>query len=528
MRRDFDVVIVGSGPSGISAAFPLLEAGLSVALVDGGRVAEIACPQEPYFDWRFSDDDQWRWTLGTDFSALRQADAVSPKLRVPGHQYVFDGFNIENKIRANSFAAFGSLAQGGLSNSWGCGVSRLSAKEISECPFTLADIEPSYASVAGRIGISGRADDDMAEFFGLDAWAQSAIPIDDLQKTILQGYQAAQRSSPDPSFCLGRSRVAVLSEPLGDRKGCDRSSNCLWGCRNAALYSAVDDLSYAKSRFQNLTHFPGFLVDAVSLGSAGPVVNGHMGEEELSLRGRRVILATGALSTSRLAMRALGLHTNQKLQSCPTAAFMLWVPRLLGRSPSMSFGLGQLSFSIALEPDISAFGSLFSTTGLPIGEFVAHIPLRRRYGIDFMRTMLGSCVVGNIFLPGNLTEISLDIESDGGMRVQGSFGSAVARYMKAAKNRLRRHFWKAGALMLPMSFQVGKPGGDIHYAGSFPMMKFPKIGETDARGEVFGLPCVHIVDGACLPVLSGKSHTLTLMANADRISRKIVDEMICV
>jgi choline dehydrogenase-like flavoprotein len=32
------------------------------------------------------------------------------------------------------------------------------------------------------------------------------------------------------------------------------------------------------------------------------------------------------------------------------------------------------------------------------------------------------------------------------------------------------------------------------------------------------LPGVHVVDGAVLPVLPAKAHTLTIMANADRIA----------
>ena len=37
MSVDFDIIIVGSGPAGISAAFPLVESGLNVLMVDGGK-----------------------------------------------------------------------------------------------------------------------------------------------------------------------------------------------------------------------------------------------------------------------------------------------------------------------------------------------------------------------------------------------------------------------------------------------------------------------------------------------------------
>jgi choline dehydrogenase-like flavoprotein len=76
-------------------------------------------------------------------------------------------------------------------------------------------------------------------------------------------------------------------------------------------------------------------------------------------------------------------------------------------------------------------------------------------------------------------------------------------------------------VLLPGSFTVGRPGGDIHYSGTFPMRKSPSLGETSQLGEVKELEGIFVVDGACLPTLSEKSHTLTIMANADRIGKQI-------
>jgi len=89
--------------------------------------------------------------------------------------------------------------------------------------------------------------------------------------------------------------------------------------------------------------------------------------------------------------------------------------------------------------------------------------------------------------------------------------------MSESAEQLRKAFRKLGAIILPMSFTVGQPGGDIHYAGTFPMKLAPGPGETDHLGELFGLSGIHVIDGAALPVLPEKSHTLTIMANATRI-----------
>ena len=68
---------------------------------------------------------------------------------------------------------------------------------------------------------------------------------------------------------------------------------------------------------------------------------------------------------------------------------------------------------------------------------------------------------------------------------------------------------------------IGQPGGDLHYVGTLPMKHLPSIGETSSTGEVEGLGGIYVVDGACLPFPTEKPHTLTIMANADRIGKYI-------
>ena len=49
--------------------------------------------------------------------------------------------------------------------------------------------------------------------------------------------------------------------------------------------------------------------------------------------------------------------------------------------------------------------------------------------------------------------------------------------------------------------------------------------ETDGDGELAGLAGVYVADGACLSTQTEKSHTLTIMANADRIGRILAMQM---
>lgn len=520
MRSDFDVIIVGSGPAGVSAAYPLVRAGLDVLMVDGGREATIPAPQQPFLDARRNDDKQWHWMLGEDFRAIRQMDAVSPKLRVPANSYVFDDFARINRIEANDFVAVGSLAKGGLSNAWGCGVARYSAQELADFPCDGAEMEQSYRDVALRVGISGGVRDDLSEFFGLDEWSQPPVRMDAVHSALLGRYEARGRSSKTSGFRLGRARVAALTQDRGDRKSCDNSGNCLWGCHRKSLYNAGDEIP-ALAAHPNFHYRSGFLVEQIAVDERGASVAGRQGDTGETIIARRVLLAAGTLATTRLALQALGGTHELPLLSCPMAAFLLWLPRLLGTAPGNGFGLGQLSFSLRLGETIDAFGSTFSTAGIPLYEFVRHVPLSRRYGIDLLKYLLGSCLVGNIFLPGHLSATRVRLDGDGVLRIRGAHAPQVGELMPAAAAKLRAAYGRLGALLLPGSFTIGRPGGDIHYAGTLPMRRRPDVYETDFLGALGGMPGVHIVDGACLPTLPAKSHTLTIMANADRIARTL-------
>jgi len=523
MTQDYDVIIVGSGPAGVSAAFPLVQSGLRVLMVDGGHKEVIQPPEVDYLTARVSDANQNKWIVGDDYYALRQLETVSPKLRAPTLAYVFDGFSDVNKIIANDFVTVGSLATGGMSNAWGCGVAKLSDDEMASFPFSPLEIEPSYQVIAERIGISGRCDDDMSSYFGLDAWSQSPIQMDALHSRLFDGYTRHREKIMESGFQLGRSRVAVLNEDRAGRKACDLSGNCLWGCHKKALYSASEDVKALKE-YKNFRLAQGFTVIGLERTDEHWSVVGkdHLTESEYrSIKAKKIFLAAGTLATTRLVLQSLKSKRAVRLLSCPTAAFMLWVPSHFGCKTMSSFGLGQLSFAMTLQKNIGVFGSTFGTSGIPVSEFVRHLPFYKRYGIDLMRGMLSSCLIGNVFLSGEFSSAKAKLEDDGALSITGGYDERVASVMIDAEKLLRQVYWKMGAIVLPKSFTKGRPGGDIHYAGTLPMQSHPEIGETGPFGEVAGLDGVHVVDGACLSTLTEKSHTYTIMANADRIGRVI-------
>jgi hypothetical protein len=360
--------------------------------------------------------------IGSDFSVLRNQNASSPKLRIPTHRYVFEEFNEKNNIETTNFESVGSLAPGGLSNAWGCGVSVEYKEEIRKFPCEADDMMASYRDVSKRIGISGRNNDDMSNYFGVDSWSQAPIEIDDVHEYLQNNYNAKRQRALRNGFRLGRARLAVLSENHFGRKACSLSGNCLWGCQNRALYSAADELPHLMAR-PNFKLINGFIVDRITTSNNNCCISGKnlSTNEEETITCRKLILAAGTIATTKLVLMALKTEKPARLLFCPTAAFLIWLPFLLGRKQSASFGFAQLAYSLKIDDGANVLGWLFSTAGIPVSEFAGYLPFKRPNGIEFLRALLSSCIVGNLFLPGSMSSAEAWIKNGYKLHIEGGY-----------------------------------------------------------------------------------------------------------
>jgi choline dehydrogenase-like flavoprotein len=168
-----------------------------------------------------------------------------------------------------------------------------------------------------------------------------------------------------------------------------------------------------------------------------------------------------------------------------------------------------------------AFGNLFSPACLPVSELIARSPLPARTSIAVFRALMPALLVANVFLPGHLSDHRLVLRPDGSLEVRWQYSSALdAPFVARLRRRIAASMRRCGAWLLP-GFKMSNPGSDMHYGGTVPMRASPAPHEATRDGEVKGLPGVFVVDGAALPSLPAKAHTLTIMANADRIGSAI-------
>lgn len=524
---DFHFVVIGTGAAGVSAAFPLVEAGLKVLLVDADDGADApAPPQGPFLRERHSSPDQWQWGIGKPGVVPRWDGALSPKFRVPTLAPLFRGYKGAIRVETEDFELIGSLASGGLTRAWGAGVAEFDGSELAQFPRDARDLRAEYAAIAERIGISGGTNDDLSDAFGRCARVSAPHQLGPAGMRIERHYLKRRDALGNTGFRMGRARLAVLTGESGghaDRAPCDRLGNCLWGCAREAIYSAGHDLAVLK-RKSGVAHLTGVVAEHLRREDDGWSVDvvDRVGERRSSVRASRVVLAAGTIASTRLALDLLGaFDTPVRLLSSPTAGFALLDPRLIASPQVQQAALAHHAFLLEGTSGLQASGFLFPSFGIPMAEFATRTPLGLRASVALLRVLLPAMTVGNVFFDGGLSRHAIRLTAEGMLRIRGGFAPEFEDTRRTVASKLRGAFRSLNLFAMPGSFAPGAPGSDVHYAGTFPMRDQPTPLATNSLGELSGHDGVHLVDGAVLPILPAKSHTFTVMANAMRIGKRI-------
>ena len=258
-KVDFDVAIIGSGPAGVSAAWPLVRSGARISILDQGRDGPgSGSPEMSFLDIRKHDLEQWRTYIGEDFTGLGGGANETPKFKVPLHRHVWDGFIDAYGITATGLNPTGSLARGGISKMWGAGPYAYNDDDLSRFPIEARDLEAGYRAVAQRIGISGVDDDDISAYLGAKIPLQNPIQLHPNAEYLLSQYSSSRRRNQ--ILTLGRARNAVITEDLGRRRACTLTNRCFWGCPQGSIYSADQEIADLQLQ-ENFDYLPGAFVE---------------------------------------------------------------------------------------------------------------------------------------------------------------------------------------------------------------------------------------------------------------------------
>ncbi len=520
----FDVAVIGSGPSGVSAAWPLVKKGLNVIMLDQGNTSEQVPDNNFTFkDIRINDKDQWQYFIGKDFVGLSGEGNETPKFKVPSHKHVWDGFLNAYDISSKNFHPTGSLAKGGLSKMWGAGPYTYNRNDFKNLPINYEDISEAYLEISQRIGISGSLTDDLAEYLEHKIALQAALPLHPNADYILKKYNNKSNSE----IILGLARNAVITSDLGQRKKCELTNRCFWGCPRDSIYTADQEICELENN-ENFTYESNSFVNDFSfknniykLYCEDRITN----RSNHTISANTIVLAAGAIGSSLLALRASRLNRESLPLVChPAFALLMLIPGRIGSlSVDRGFSLGHLAYALQSSQKSDAFGVIFPMEGIMASDVATHFPFSTPSSINLVKYLLPSMMVANCYLNSNYCNAKLSIK-DNRVIVDGGYNDNFFNEKNKVTKIIKRSFRGLGAFIPPGAVKLANLGSDGHLAGTLPIKTDDDPLSCDINGKIRFFDRVYAADGSSLPWISSKHPTFTFMANAHRIGKHIASK----
>jgi choline dehydrogenase-like flavoprotein len=524
--RETDILIIGSGPAGISAAWPMVRAGLSVTVIDAAEGKLPSSPAAPSFSaWRQNKQKIYD-VLGEDLGGLADNGDYSPKFSTPlGRAILTEGARRAPSIDAPNALISRALASGGQSNIWGAFCTAFDDNDLRGFSISARDLAQGYKATAERIGLAGMKD-DLDCFHGSNLPLLTPPPLSQPARALLGSYTKSRKRQ---DFILGYARNAVLTQGRGNRGGCVQCGLCLYGCARGSIYNSALELPEL-SAFPRFTYLQG--VEArklVSLEGGSQTVLAKCAGETLEIKSRKLLLGAGTINTTALLLDYYKKYDERIRLLCnPVAGMAFIIPRFFCEPlPEYGFGLGQLSYCISLNgSEEYATGVVYGADTLPLSLFAERMPLTRPLALAFSAAMAPALLMVTAYLSSDASNVTLRFIPDAGegvVAVESATVDETRGKLLRTGSKLRGAFGKLGAYLVPRSFTISPPGSDAHLAGTVPMGGKDRVACT-AQCELVSEPNVYVVDGSWLPRLPPKHCTFTIMANAYRIGTLVAQK----
>lgn len=529
------VTVVGSGASGVHFALTLLRKGHEVTMLDVGYPpTKAGNPEATLDDLKERLADPAGYFLGPRFDGVLLPEDDAEYYGIPPSKgYVFehpDGF----EVAAEGFEPLFSFARGGLAQAWTAGCYPLNDAELADFPWGYGELGPHYDEVAGRIGVTGAAD-DLARFMPVHDNLLEPLDLDEHSRALVRRYERKKAVLNRELGCwIGRTRVATLSRDAGSRRACAYLGRCLWGCPVEALYTPSQTLEEC-SRSSRFDYRPGLEVLFFRFDEGRRireiVARDVASRERVAVPVEHLALAAGTLPTTKIVLRSI-YEDSGELPRIPglmdNRQVLLPFVNLgmIGRQFSArSYQYHLLGMGLEAErPSEYVHGQITTLKTALLHPIIQKIPLDLRAAAAVARAVHAALGVVNVNFHDSRRESNhLRLEAGGEepqLMVSYRPPSDEAERMAPALRRVRRALGKLGCIVPPGMAHTRPMGSSVHYAGTFPMGRNAGRWSTDAdcRSREFGN--LYLVDGSTYPFLPAKNLTFTLMANAARVAAR--------
>jgi len=535
----FDIVVVGSGPSGAQAAKEAVESGLSVAMLDVGfdePALAASIPERSFSELRRTDAGQRRYFLGSDGDTESDVNDRIGGHFTPPRAYIKTAVAELVPVRSSTFFPEMSLALGGLGAGWGSGSQVFEPFELERAGLPAAEMGGYYDAVARDIGISGARDDDTAGTSLPASGVFAPAAIDTNARAVFAAYGRHRDELHRRGFRLGRAALAMLTERDEAFAARGRLSNPyldmdFYTDARRSIYRPKYTIEELRLR-SNFTYIDRALVERYRAGEDGVTI----GYRDLrtgsgaSVEASRLLLAANPLNSARIVLRSSNaIDVKQPLLCNPYHYIPTVNLAMLGRAADdRRHSLAQLvgSYTPEHRGGEHVFAAFFSYRSLLHFRLVREMPLPPSLGLLVSRLLMNALTIVGLHHPESPSQrkwvaLRSDDELEAGYELDAGERAAVASDLSGIAGVLRR------LNCMPLSVIATPPGSSIHYAGTIPFASDdsgPAI-SCAPDGQLNACPNVFVADSSTWRYLPAKGPTLTMMANARRVARAAAREL---
>jgi gluconate 2-dehydrogenase alpha chain len=544
--RDFDTIVIGSGPAGATAADELTRAGRSVVVFERGH-NYLVNPAHPYDLMQLFSNDELKYTMRhflgpdpwleprtfrlseTDGDRLLVGEVNNLPATVGGGAVHADAKLC--RFREDDFRLLTELGP-------------IEGADVADWPLTYDELEPYYAAAEQRIGVAGLA---AANPFA--AWRSGPFPMPPGPPMFasLVTSAAADRLGYHPY----PAPTGVNSVPYDDRPACNNCGFCAnFGCPIHAKGGPGPALSRALRTGRADLRADAFVSRILVRDGRAAGVEWIDADAEVHQElANEIIVAAGAMETPRLLLLSgftnpnIGRNLMFHMQTFVFGEVPFRVHGHIGRSVTHLHDDHMVVDDLARKAAHSAGlpwikGGLVEhcTPGNPIAEAKMYpwgAEHRRLMRQSPMREHFLGFIMQGEDLPQATNRVDLDpaIRDFRGIPVARTTYKPHRHEIVASQHhgeRLSSIIRDAGVSDVlggtsPTAGEAGPAGTNIsivpasrHVAGTARMGKTPGTSVCDEWGRLWEAPNVLIADSSLFPTASGYGPTLTLVALALR------------
>lgn len=458
----YDVIVVGSGPAGVHAAYPLIAAGLKVAIIDGGLDSK-------------KRDKQLSTFLDVNFKQTSNAYDLIKK-----SSFAFNKTYELLKIKSN-IEIIQSLAKGGLSEQWHGISDFFSDKELNRIGLPANEIQQEYKEIAKLIKIKLKSKLDLHGTLLLESSKNNASFNNELYHApLIFPYRTSSHIEEFKKYTnftyIPHQLVSIV--------------------KNKSNY--VEIHSFSVNNSDKLQTTAKFLILAAG-----------------SINTTRILLR----SLNLFNYKTTFLTKAHYITAC------MHPKTLFKKNNIKRTNLGQLVIS-SKEADQKVgtfFIQLYRFNPLVLTKVLKYIPLPQIISLPLLSIFAPTLMIADIrfaAFESNKRFCRL-LKGTGDKDVLEISFQESNEEIKDHNNEFNKIVKQLRSLGL-FPIKTVKDYTTSHYAGGVPYSQVPGKISIDSKGKLHQAKRIYVADSSGWRALPSKTPTLTIMANAARIGKNVL------